>query len=67
MSPGHISSLFLFCNQMSVITAGIERMQVRIENREDPDQKQQSDLGLRCLSKPFRQATLVFKILEHLP
>ena len=44
---------------MSVITAGIEEMHVRIANREDPDQKKQSDLGLGCLSRPFRQAASV--------
>ena len=44
---------------MLVITAGIEKMHVRIANRKDPDQKKQSDLGLCCLSRPFRQATSV--------
>ena len=35
-------------------------MSVRIANREDPDQtKKQSDLGLRCLSCPWWQATIV--------
>ena len=36
-------------------------MLVRITNRENPDQtaEKQSDLGLRCLSRPFWQATSV--------
>ena len=34
-------------------------MLVRIANREDTDQKKQSDLGLRCLSRSFYQATSV--------
>ena len=43
-------------------------MLVRITNREDPDQtpQKQSDLGLRYLSRPFWQATIVFEILENL-
>ena len=32
-------------------------MLARISNREDPDQKKQSDLGLQCLSRPFLQVT----------
>ena len=38
---------------MLVIRAGIHKMLVRIANREGPDQKKQSDLGLPCLSRPF--------------
>ena len=37
-------------------------MHVRMANREDPDQTashKQSDLGLRCFSGPFREATSV--------
>ena len=45
---------------MVVIRAGINKMLVRIANREDPDQTQ-SDLGLHCLSRPFWLATSVQK------
>ena len=38
-------------------------MLVRIANREDL--KKQTDLGLCCLHRPFRQH-LLFAILEHL-
>ena len=41
-------------------------MDVRIANRDNPDQTASSDLGLHCLSRLFCQAT-IFKILEHLP
>ena len=38
-------------------------MHVRIANREDPDKtaslKEQSNLGLHCLSRPFMQPTRV--------
>ena len=37
-------------------------MNVRIRNREDPDQtasQKQSDLGLRCLSRPFSYTTSI--------
>ena len=37
-------------------------MLVRIANREDSD-KTASDLGLRCLSRPFWLREQVFKIL----
>ena len=43
--------LFLFSNKMLVFRAGIQKILVRIANRED--------LGLPCLSKPFWQATSV--------
>ena len=62
--------LFLFSNKMLVIMAGIHKMLARLVHREDADQilQKQSDLGLRCLSGPFSQASLLeFKILEHLP
>ena len=36
-------------------------------NRENPDQKKQSDLGLLCLSMPFWQATSVRNFITHLP
>ena len=43
-------------------------MLVRIANRDDPDQTasseavmKQSDLGLLCLSRPFKQTTCVLK------
>ena len=52
---------------MWVIRAGINTILVRIANREDADQtasSEQSDLGLRCLSRTFWQ--LVFEILEQL-
>ena len=55
---------------MLVIRAGIHKMLARIANREDPDEtasKKQSHLGLPCLSRPFWQATIAFKILEDLP
>ena len=39
--------LLLFSNKMLVIRAGIDKMLVRIANREDPD------LGLSCLSMLF--------------
>ena len=39
---------------MFVIKAGINKMLVRIFNRQT-----QSDLGLHCLSRPFWQATSV--------
>ena len=42
---------------MVVITAVIYKMHARIANREDPDLKKQSDLGLSCLSWSFCQAT----------
>ena len=44
-------------------------MLIRIANREDSDQTASSeavDLGLPFLSRPFWQAIIVFKILEHL-
>ena len=45
-----------FSNKMLVIRDGIHKMLVRIADREDSDQ--QSDLGLHCLSRPFKwQAT----------
>ena len=43
---------FLFSKKIWVIRAKINKMFVRIANREDPDQTA-SDLGLHCLSKPF--------------
>ena len=49
--------LILFSNKMLMFRAGIYKILVRIANRGDPDQiKKQSDLGLRCLSRPFKQA-----------
>ena len=48
MSHGHISRLLImFSSKMLPIRAGIDKMLVRIANREDPDQ---TDLGLQCLS-----------------
>ena len=47
---------------MLVFRAGIHKMLVTIENREDPDQTASSghsDLGLHCLSSPSWQATSV--------
>ena len=44
---------------MLVIIVGIHKKSVRIANREDPDLKKQSDLGLHCSSRPFCQATSV--------
>ena len=41
---------------------GIHKMLVRIASREDPDQSASVEavcLGLRCLRRPFRQATNV--------
>ena len=49
---------------MYVFKATINKILVRVANREDPDQtasKKQSDLGLRCLSRPFWQGTSVRK------
>ena len=40
-----------------VIRAGIHKILVRKINREDPELKKQSDLGLRCLSRPPWQTT----------
>ena len=34
-------------------------MLVRIANREDPDQTAFSDLGLHCLSRPFKQTASI--------
>ena len=46
--------------QLHTLIWGPDQMFVRIANREDPDQvKKQSDLGLRCLSMYFWQATSV--------
>ena len=45
--------LFLFSNQMLVISAGIPKKVARIANREDPD------LGLGSLIRPFWQTTKV--------
>ena len=42
---------FLFSNEMLVIMAGIHKMLVRIENREDPDQT--------ASFRPFWQATSI--------
>ena len=61
--------LSLFSNKMLAIRAVIHKMLARIANRDDPDQtasKKQFHLGLPCLSRPFGQATMVFKILEYL-
>ena len=44
---------------MLVFRVGIHKLLVRIANREDPDLKKKSDLGLLCLSLPFWQATSV--------
>ena len=38
--------LLLFSTKILVFRAGINKMLVRIANREDPDLKKQSDLGL---------------------
>ena len=55
-------TLFCFCSQIKIWLSGLN---VRIANREDPDQtasvlQKQSDLGLPYLSWPF-----VFEVLEH--
>ena len=53
---------FLFLNKMLVFRAGMHKMLVRMTYREDPDQtasNKQSNLGLRCLSRPFWQLTSV--------
>ena len=50
--------LFLYSDKMLVFRAGIHKMEVRIANREDPDQTA-SDLGLLYLSRLFWQATSV--------
>ena len=47
---------------MMVFKAGIHKMIARIANREDSDQiasQKQSDLGLRCFSRLFWQATIL--------
>ena len=47
---------------MLVFRTGIHKMLVRIANWEDPEKlslKKQSDPGLRCLSRPSKQATSV--------
>ena len=51
--------LSLFLTKMLVFRAGIHKMFIRITNREDPDLKKQSHLGLSCLSMPFLQASSV--------
>ena len=43
----------LFSNKMLVIRVVFHKMLIRIANREEPD------LGLPCLFKPFWQATSV--------
>ena len=43
---------------MLVISTGIHKILVRIDNRGDPDLRK-SDLGLRFLSRPFCRATNV--------
>ena len=45
--------LFLFSGKMLVIRVGIDKMLVRIANREDSLQTASSDMGLHCLSTPF--------------
>ena len=48
--------LYLFSSKMLVIRAGIEKMLVRIANRETLIRlllQKQSDLGLHCLPRPF--------------
>ena len=46
--------LFWFTNKILVMRAVIHKMLVRRANREYPDQTASaSDLGLRCLSRPF--------------
>ena len=40
---------------MTVIRTGIHKMLVRMTNWEDPE----SDMGLRCLSRPFCKANSV--------
>ena len=47
------STLFSFHSQMNCRFSGIHKTFIRIANREDPD------LGLLCLSRPFWQATSV--------
>ena len=44
--------LLLFSNKIMVIRASIDKLLVRIANREDPDQTASSDLGLSCLTRP---------------
>ena len=48
------TSFFLFSNEMLAIKAGIHKTFVIIANREDPD------LGLHYLSRPFFVSQLVF-------
>ena len=50
---------FFFSNKIVVIRAGINKLFVRIANRECLDQTASSDLALPCLSMPFWQATTV--------
>ena len=45
--------LFPFSNKLVAIRAGINKMLVRIANREDPNQTALSGLGLPYLSRPF--------------
>ena len=52
---------------MLVVRAGINIMLVRIAIRKVTDLQKQTDLTLPCFDRPFSQATIVFKILEHLP
>ena len=44
---------YLFSKKMWVIRVKINKIFVRIANREDSDQTASSDLGLHCLSRPF--------------
>ena len=59
--------LLLFSNKMLVIKDRNNTMlTVRIANREDTDQTEQSNLGLQCLSRLIN-LNLVLKILNYLP
>ena len=44
---------FLFMNKMLIIRTRIHKMLIRLTNREDTEQTASSDLGVRCLSRPF--------------
>ena len=51
---------FLFSNKMLVFRVGINKLLVRIANREDPDQTASLELS----SKPFRQVTCVQNFIK---
>ena len=61
---------FIFTNKMLLNRTGVNKMLVRIANREDPDQTASSEAvwsGSALFVRAFCHRQLVFAILEHLP